>query len=136
MIEYATMDEMKDEAVYLMRAFKMFPKVIDEFRIDLLNCSETYGALYWLNEKRQSAVREWERETGNLVYHVIYNRMEFGELLTMLYVDKDKRKWQRAREDAAAREPFACCVLIGAPETAEYGQVGVRPMFGGLVRVW
>lgn len=39
-------------------------------------------------------VREWEKETGNMVYHVIKDNTEIGLLYTFLYVSDDTEDWE------------------------------------------
>ena len=42
----------------------------------------------------EAMVREWEKQTGNLVYHVIKSQMIFGLCYSFLYVSADIDEWQ------------------------------------------
>ena len=76
-----TREQMKAEAVERMKMLRMMPQTIKEFeKYGKLNLSEGYGALYWLNEEQNKIVRNWEEETGNMVYTAIHNWFDFGEV--------------------------------------------------------
>ena len=84
-----TREEMVAEGVKRMEILKMMPQPIKEFKEEgKLNLSEHGGLLYWLNEEQEQMVRDWEEAHGNVVYHVIHDYTNIGELLTFLYVSK------------------------------------------------
>ena len=86
-----TEQEMKNEAIVRMKMLKIYGNAIRDFRKKdrVLNKSEGYGALYWLNDEEKEAVKAFEEKTGNMVYTCILNHFEFGECLTMLYVSEN-----------------------------------------------
>ena len=69
------------EALLRMDKLKIHENAVNEFKENgKLNRSESaivfgcrVGVLYWLTEEEEKMVREWEKDTGNLVYHVIKN---------------------------------------------------------------
>ena len=94
-----TREMQKSEAIKRMKALKVFPEAIAQFEFDdLVNCSEG-GILYWLDEEQKQMVTDFEQEYGGLVYMVIHNKTEFGELYNMLYVSKHADEWQYDNED-------------------------------------
>lgn len=103
-----TKQEMKNEAIARMKMLKIYGNAIRDFRKKdrVLNKSEGYGALYWLNDEEKEAVKDFEERTGNMVYTCILNHYEFGECLTMLYVSKDPLDWKGERREVINREPW------------------------------
>ena len=96
--------------------------------------SENGGFLYWLNDEQKEIVSEFEQEYYALVYHVIHNFTEFGELLTFFYVSDDDEEWEYDRADL--KEGYACAYVKNLTDDicSEFGSVCFRPQFGGLVR--
>ena len=125
----------KDEAIKRMKTLKLHENVVREFTEDgKLNLSEGYGALYWLDDKQQAYVDAFEQKYKALVYHVLHNITEFGELLAFLYVSNEKEEWQYDRDDL--KEGYACAYVenLDEPSFSEFGSIGVKPQFGGVVR--
>ena len=89
----------RTEALKRMELLKLHENVIDDFKeISMLNQSELGGILYWVEGEMEKKIREWEEKTGNLVYHVIHDYTEFGELLSLLYVSQYEDEWETDRE--------------------------------------
>lgn len=133
----ATREQMTKEGVARMRILKMLPQPIKEFEEQgRLNLSENGGILYWLNEDQEKIVRDWEADHGNVVYHVIHNYTNFGELLTLLYVSKYQEEWEMDRADLKAGYPITYCINLSMPECSEYGSCGVKPSIGGVKRIF
>lgn len=130
----------KHEALLRMKKLDLHENAINEFKNEgKLNRSEPalsnrIGVLYWLTEEEAKMVRDWEKETGHLVYHVIKNNLiDIGFCYSFLYVDKDPDVWVRDNEDMEDGIQFA---YVKTPDdySSEYGTIGIRPAFGGVVR--
>jgi hypothetical protein len=130
-----TKQEQKQEAIARMKLLKIHQNAINEFeKEDKLNLSENYGALYWLNEKQQEYVKKFEQKYNSIVYHVIHNMTEYGELLAFLYVSDSEEEWGYDRDDL--QEGYACAYVENLDDEmcSEFGSIGIKPQFGGLVR--
>lgn len=130
-----TNEQKKIEALERMRTLKLYPNIIKEFeKENVVNMSENGGFLYWLNDEQKEIVSEFEQEYDALVYHVIHNFTEFGELLTFFYVSDDDEEWEYDRADL--KEGYACTYVKNLTDDmcSEFGSVCFRPQFGGLVR--
>lgn len=125
----------KVEALLRMKHFHMHEKTIKEFEKGIVNCS-VCGILYWLSDEQKELVAEWEERTGNLVYHVIHNDTEFGELLAFLYVSKEVEEWEYDAEDLKNNIQLAYVKNLTDDTCSEYGSIGVTPVFGGIVRTF
>lgn len=131
----------KVEALLRMKKLGIHENAIREFMSEgKLNKSEPawgnkVGVLYWLTEKEQKMVKEWEEETGNLVYHVIVNNLSFGLCYSLLYVSKCTEEWEEDGLDLSEGCPYAYVKNVTDDECSEYGRIGIKPAFGGVVRV-
>ena len=124
----------KQEALDRMKTLNLYPNIIKEFQQDnTVNMSEL-GFLYWLTDEQKQYVSEFETEHDALVYHVIHNYTEFGELLTFFYVSDQEEEWEYDRADL--KDGYACAYVKNLDEEAfsEFGSVAFKEQFGGLVR--
>lgn len=125
----------RTEALKRMEMLKLHENVIDDFKeIALLNQSELGGILYWVEGEMEKKIREWEEQTGNLVYHVIHDYTEFGELLSLLYVSQYEDEWETDREDIQDGYALAYVMNLTDDWCSEYGSISIRPQWGGVVR--
>ena len=130
-----TIERKKQEALERMKMLKLYPNIIREFEKDnTVNLSENGGILYWLDDQQKEYVSEFETEHNALVYHVIHNYTEFGELLTFLYVSDYEEEWKCDRADL--KDGYACAYVKNLDEEAfsEFGSIAFKQQFGGLVR--
>ena len=124
----------KQEALDRMKMLNLFENAIRDFQQDnKVNMSEC-GFLYWLDDEQKQYVSEFETEHDALVYHVIHNYTEFGELLTFFYVSDQEEEWKYDRADL--KDGYACAYVKNLDEEAfsEFGSVAFKEQFGGLVR--
>lgn len=127
--------EQKNEAIERMKSLKLMKTIITEFeKDDVIYLSEGYGALYWLNDVQKEYVTAFERKYNSIVYHIIHDITEYGELLTFLFVSDEREEWSYDRDDL--KEGYACAYVenLDEPAFSEFGSVGIKPQFGGLVR--
>lgn len=127
----------KTEALLRMKKLKFIDDVIKYFvNENKLYLSENGGILFWLDDNERKMVEEWEAETGNLVYHVIKNHMEFGLCYSFLYVSTHTEEWVSDNEYLEEGYPIAYVKNVDDDTCSEYGSIGIRPNFGGVARIW
>lgn len=127
----------KQEALERMKMLKLHGNIIKEFdKEGIVNLSENGGFLYWLDSNQQAIVDEFETEHDALVYHVIHDCTEFGELYSLLYVSKYEEEWEDDRNDL--KDGYALVYVKNMDDDfcSEFGSIGVKPQFGGLVRMY
>ena len=130
-----TREQMKIEALERMKKLQLMDCVTRDFRNDgVLYESEGMGALYFLNEDEQKYVDDFEKSSDCLVYHVIHNMTNFGELYSMLYVSPYEEEWEYDREDLESGIVMANVLNVSGGFT-DMGSIGVRPSIGGLIRI-
>lgn len=86
----------------------------------------------------KKVAREFEKEFGVSVYHVVLTNCEFGRVYSFLYVgdEEDGNDWEAEREMLAHGQCPAWCENRDEPMFSEFGYVGVRSVAGGLDRTW
>lgn len=129
--------EQKIEAIARMKMLKLHGNPIREFeQDDVLNQSEHGGILYWLDEKQKELVKKFEEKHQAVVYHVIHNYTDIGEMLALLYVSNEKSEWEYDRDDLKGGYPCAYVINLDDDWCSEFGSIGIKPQFGGLVRTY
>lgn len=132
--EAKKMDIVKVEVLERMKLLKLHPNIIKEFKDEnKLNRSEFgLGILYWLTDKEQQLVSDFEKEhKGYLVYHVIKTETrDFGTVYDLLYVTPYEDDWTLEREDLKNNLVMSYSVT----EFAECGLIKIKCINGGLAR--
>lgn len=127
--------EQKQEAIARMKKLDIYVQAITEFeKENLVNKSEHGGILYWLDKNEQEMVKEFEEKYGALVYHIIHNYTSFGELYAFLYVSKNKDEWDYDNDDLNHNICLAYVKNLDEDTYSEFGSIGIKSQFGGLVR--
>ena len=128
-------EKQKQEAIERMKMLKIYTQAIKEFEKDnVINVSEHGGILFWLDDEQQEMVKRFEEKYNAVVYHVIHNYTEFGELYSLLYVSQHEEEWDYDRDDIKHNISLSYVVNINEESFSEFGSIGIRPQFGGLVR--
>ena len=125
----------KKEAMKRLEILNLSDYVIDGFRHSRIFESVQIGILFEFDGKLLKRIREWEKKTGNLVYHVIHGFYEFGECLSLLYVSKYEDEWEDDREILHEGMTYAYVINLDNDLCSEYGSIGIQENIGGLVRI-
>lgn len=129
-------ERMKKEAVKRLKRWGVLESTVKNFSENgIVNISE-FGLIYPLNSNQKKVIKEFEEKNKTLVYHVVHAFTSIGELYVLLYVSPYEDEW--AYDDAMQSENQAMAYVINVdvPEFSEYGSVGIKEQFGGLVRTW
>lgn len=127
----------KSEAINRMKALDLYDPYIKAFKDnDEIFMSEMTGGVYEFKENTElcNKVKEFEAEYKALVYHVIHTVTVFGELYNFLYVSDHQDEWEMDNEDIA--EGYALAYVWNKTDEwcSEFGSIGVRGFFGGIIR--
>ena len=128
----------KEEAIKRMKALDLYKTYIEDFiDKDQIFMSEMTGGVYEFSENTElvNTVNEFEIAHNALVYHVIRTFTQFGELYTFLYVSDYKEEWEMDNDDIAEGYTLAYVWNKDDEWCSEFGSVGVKGLFGGIVRV-
>ena len=123
------MEDLKEmqvkEAIERMKMLHIMDRPIKEFENEgVLNLSEGIGLLYWLDDEEKKMV----------VYHVIKTFSTLGLMYSLLYVSKHMDEWEMDRADIQEERVFVYVVNKDMPDCSEFGTIGIRPSFGGVIR--
>ena len=128
-------EKQKAEAIKRMKALKVISGAIEQFEEDnaIMVCEN--GFLYWLDDEQKKMVKDFEEEYGGMVYMVIHNVTEFGELYSMLYVSQHESEWKMDWEDLEDSIAMAYVKNVSDDFCSEFGCISIRSRFGGIIRV-
>ena len=131
----------KEEAIKRMKELKLMPEVINSFiEENTLYYSERQNkmltaVLYWVtnNEELATKIKEFERQTNSLVYHVQLLHTSIGDMYSFFYVSENIEEWEMDMDDLKDHRSF---VYVWNGDIEEYGSIGFRSEMGGVVRTW
>lgn len=128
-------DSQVEEAVARMKLLRILKTPINEFKKEgVLNLSEALGLLYWLDDEEKKMVADFEKDNGGVVYHVIKTLSNIGLMYSLLYVSNHTEEWEMDRADIQEGRAFVYVVNKDMPDCSEFGTIGIRPLFGGVLR--
>lgn len=114
---------------------------VDNYAVNHVRCSYN-GMLFDPNDEQLAEIKKLEAG-GNLVYAIIHTSAVFGgtdecQLESYLLVTPEDESEDNVEIDLedGCYEAFAYVKNLTWPDCSEYGYVGVREMYGGIVRIW
>ena len=128
-------EKQKQEAIERMKMLKIYSQAIKEFeKENVINVSEHGGILFWIDDEQQEMIKRFEEKYNAVVYHVIHNYTEFGELYSLLYVSQHENEWDYDKDDI--KHNIALCYVVNKDEEnfSEFGSIGIKPQYGGVIR--
>lgn len=131
----------KTEAINRMKELGLFAPCIKAFKDrNEVQLSEPTGGLYEFSSDKEltEKVKKFEKENDALVYHVIHTPAKIdGEVMDMynfLYVSDYQEEYDLDNEDILV----GCALVYVWNRTndycSEFGSIGIKSKFGGLVR--
>ena len=92
------------------------------------------AVLYEMSDEYQELIDEFEREHNAYVFHAQLTHTGFGDLLSLLYLPKDKDEFQRTFKDYLSKQVLAYVINLDDPDCSEFGYIGIAPAMGGIKR--
>ena len=132
-----SMENKKAEGIKRMKALDLYKPYINLFEKDnKIFLSEMTGGVYEFDEDEElnAKIKAFEEEHDALVYHVIRTMTQFGELFNFLYVSDYEEEWAMDNADIEAGYALAYVWNKTDEWCSEFGSIGVRGKFGGIVR--
>ena len=127
----------KAEAIKRMKMLDLYGPYIKAFeKKDEIFLSEMTGGVYEISHENElkAKIKEFEAEYNALVYHIIHTFTQFGELYSFLYISDHEDEWERDNEDLSDGYALAYVWNKDNEWCSEFGDIGVRGKFGGIVR--
>lgn len=139
-----------EEAVRRMKTLGIIDDAISQFQKDgtVMVSEPPFGALYTIDEEQKKLVEEFEREHNAVVYMVVKCYSTIGKMDSFLYVSDYEDEWEMEavwfvvedeetetnNSDMSDGYIMSYTHNYDAPECSEFGEIGVRQSFGGLLR--
>lgn len=139
-----------EEAVRRMKTLGIIDDAISQFQKDgtVMVSEPPFGALYTIDEEQKKLVEEFEKEHNAVVYMVVKCYSTIGKMDSFLYVSDYEDEWEMEavwfvvedeetetnNSDMSDGYIMSYTHNYDAPECSEFGEIGVRQSFGGLLR--
>lgn len=124
----------KKEAIKRMKALGIIDDTIQQFeQADLVSYS-LRGGNYWLDNSFKQLVAEFEEKHDYLVYYAILSYTAIGKMLSLFYVSNREEEWSGDWKEFNEGFQMSYVFNLDIPEYSEFGLIGFKPIFGGLIR--
>ena len=129
----------KEKAIECLKELDIYKPYIKKFEKDgTVTLFERFSG-YYITEDQEpellNKIKEFEAETGSLVYAVTHEFFEYGECYSFLCVSKYKEDWDFTLEDGMMYRIAWSWVWNKTVEYySEYGSIGVQSFGGGIRR--
>ena len=130
----------KGKAIECMQQLDIYKPYIKKFEKDgTVTLFERFGG-YYIDENQEpelfKKIREFETETGSLVYAVTHEIFEFGEYYNFLCISKYEEDWDYSVETTLQGSYVWSYVWNKNNDIcSEYGTIGVISFGGGIQRI-
>lgn len=130
----------KEKAIECMQKLNIYKPYIKKFeKDDMVTLFEGFGGFY-INEHQEpellNKIREFEEETGSLVYAVTHEKFEFGECYSFLCISKYEKDWDYSVENTPQGSYVFSYVWNKDDDMcSEYGTIVVVSFGGGIQRI-
>ena len=124
------------EAVKRMKALHIYDDAINQFIKDgvVMVSEPPLGGLYWIDDDLKQLVQQFEQKHNALVYFVIRCYSTIGKMDSFLYVSDYNEEWELDNEDVSEGYVMTYTHNYDAHDCSEFGSIGVKGRFGGLIR--
>lgn len=129
----------KEKAIECMQQLNIYKPYINAFdKKGTVTLFERFGGYYIDTDNEPellNKIKEFEEETGSLVYAVTHEILEFGECYSFLCVSKYEEDWDMTVETGSYGSYAWSYVWNKSCEwCSEYGTIGVKSFGGGIAR--
>lgn len=129
----------KEVAIECMKALDIYKPYVRKFEKDgTVTLFEGFGG-YYIDESQEpellKKIREFEEETGSLVYAVTHNMFEFGECYSFLIISKYEEEWGMTLEEVKDGYAFSYVWNKTDDYCSEFGTITVKSFGGGIARI-
>ena len=128
-------DEMIQEAFRRLEFLKLHPHILSNFKEGVLAKTNNNMTVERLSEEEGKLVADYESQTGNLVYYVIFNDTEFGRLYSFLFVSKYEKEWKTEWDYLNMHTPLVYVLNKDDEILSEHGTIEIENHQGVLTRI-
>lgn len=129
----------KEKAIECLQKLDIYKPYINKFKNDgTVTLFERFGGYYITDDQEPellNKIKQFEKETGSLVYAVTHEMFGFGECYSFLCVSKYEEDWDYSVEVFPQDSYVWSYVWNKSAEwCSEYGTIVVKSFGGGLAR--
>ena len=95
--------ELKQECIERLKILNI-PVLTKAFQSDKILLSE-FGTLWNLSEKELNIINEFEKNSGNKVYHIVHNVTD-SSIYYLFFVSNNKDNWEKERDLLIQHIPY------------------------------
>ena len=133
--DLCTKEQMKNEALKRMKDLGIKKQIINCFeKSNKLLCSN-YGKITEIPPNILKEIRNWEKQFGNLAYHVIYSELWGFQIYNALSVSCYYEDWDFENEIMKNRWVMAYTINVTKPDFSESGSILFHNYDGILERI-
>ena len=136
-----TREQQRSIAIKALEQLNIYKPYVKKFESDgTVTLFQRYAGYYVDDTQNQDVlkiIRDFEQETGSLVYAVTEEYFEFGHCYTLLCVSKYAEDARYTLEDTLQPDKFIAFSWVhnaSEPTFSEYGSVVVHSALGGIRR--
>lgn len=135
-----TREELKKHCIDNLNRIGSYKPYTNAFKKGTITKYEGYGGYYLdpsYDDTLIECIKETEEQYGGMVYAVIHQYTDFGEIYTMLWASGYEEDYEYDVEDGDRGTYYVMAYVWNKSyeECSEFGSVGIKPAFGGLIRV-
>lgn len=128
-------EQMKAEAVRRIKSVNLNDFILSNFERDELVISKNVATLFRLSDDMKAMVKEFEDDTGCLVYHVIHTDMgPLGTHYSFLNVSPYEDDWEMERECLKRNMPIVYVRNAEDVMLSDFGSIGIEIINGVPIR--
>lgn len=128
-------EAMKAEAVKRMKGLKLSDEAIIAYESENKLLCSYYVLQSEVPHKILTEIRNWEKEFGNLVYHVVYSRLYGYEIYNALSVSNYIEDWEYETFMIDQGGTMAYTINVSKPDYSESGSIVLENHRGILRRI-
>lgn len=95
------------------------------------------GSLFWISNRPEleNIIKKFETEKNAVVYHCIYSKSDYGDMLNIFFVGENEEDWVMEEYLMQYRgESFAYIKNLEDDELSDFGNIRIRGINGGIIR--
>lgn len=129
----------KEVAIKCLKSLDIYSPYIKKFEKDgTVTLFERFGG-YYIDKDQEpelfNKIKQFEAETGSLVYAVTHEMFWFGECYSFLIVSKYDEEWEMTLEEIKDGYAFAYVWNKSDEICSEFGTIGLKSFGGGIARI-
>ena len=124
------------EAIKRLNLLKIDSRVVESFVEDNVVLMSDMGdeVICELDDEEKVLISDWEKNTGNVVYHVIKDFSLKGCFYCIFYVSQYEEEWDMDIRYLKQQNPIIYVMNIITEEYSEYGSILFKEKDGVLLR--